>query len=384
MEIKQEILWIWIKESLGFNNKKALRLINDLGSVFDVYDCRDFSSYTFLTAKESAVLSQKDIRSAYEIYGDCEENQITILTLDDPDYPPLLKEIENPPSPLFCKGHFLEQIKAPTLTVVGTRKYTGYGEQMTKELVFPLSSCGFSIVCGVADGIDFFVCDSVLRAGNGPIAVIPFGILYGHALQSRQYKDILAKGSIVSEVFPRNSSHKFSYHERNRILSGLSLGTLIIEAPAKSGALMTANYAIEQNRDVFALMANANSKESEGSNKLIKDGCYPVTAYTDILRIYLSEFSGILHELEQNKEHIVSLQEEIAEEKLKDFRKKHAKKLSETENAILSLMDTEPRSTDFIIENSHLQISDVLQGLTALEYKGLIVSCPGSKFKVIL
>ncbi len=384
MEIKQEILWLWIKESLGFNNKKVLRLINEFGSIFDLYNCKDFSFCSDLTKKEISLLSQKNLRSAWEVYGDCEEHQIKILTLDSPEYPRLLKEIDNPPSPLFCKGHFLEQIDAPTLTVVGTRKCTGYGEQMTKELVFPLSSCGFTIACGVADGIDFFVCDSILRAGNGPIAVIPFGILYGHALQGRQYKDILAKGSVISEVFPRNSSHKFAYHERNRILSGLSLGTLIIEAPVKSGALMTANYAIEQNRDVFALMANANSKESEGSNKLIKEGCYPVTKYTDILHHYLTEFSDVLYELDQNKEHIVSLQEEIIEEKLKDFRKKHVKKLSDNENAILSLMGTDPCSTDFLIENSNLPTSEVLQALTALEYKGLIVSCPGSKFKVIL
>ncbi len=384
MEIKQEILWLWIKEALNFNNKKTLQLISTFGSVFVVFDSKGFSGISFLTKTELSALSKKNLQSAWEIYGDCQENQIQILTLDDPDYPPLLKEIENPPSPLFHKGHFLEQMQSPSITIVGTRKCTGYGEQMTKQIVFPLSSCGFTIACGVADGIDFFVCDSVLRAGNGPVAVLPFGILHGYTLQHRKYKDILAKGSIISETFPRNASHKFSYHERNRILSGLSLGTIVIEAPSKSGALMTANYALEQNRDVFALMANANAKESEGSNKLIKDGCYPVTNYTDILRIYISEFSDVLHELEQNREHIVSLQEEITEQKLKDFRKKHSKKLTENEIVLLNLLNTEPCSTDFLIENSGLPTPDVLQNLTALEYKGLVVSCPGSKFKVIL
>ncbi len=384
MEIKQELLWLWLKEALGYNNKKVLRLVNEASNVFDLYDCRDFTPFTFLNDKEIATLSKKNLRTAWEVYGDCEENDIHILTLDNPEYPALLKEIENPPSPLFYKGHFLEQLQAPALTIVGTRKCTGYGEQMAKNLTYPLSMCGFTIVCGVADGIDYFVCDSVLRAGNAPVAVIPFGILHGHTLQSRQYKDILARGSVVSEIYPRNPSHKYSYQERNRILSGLSMGTLIIEAPAKSGAIMTAHYAIEQNRDLYALMANANSKESEGSNRLIKDGCYPVTDYTDILKNYIAEFSDYLHKLEQHDEHVISLEEEITAEKLKQFRKKHSGKLTETENALLSFLDTEPRSTDYLIENTDIPTPDVLQGLTALEYKGLIISCPGSTFKVIL
>lgn len=384
MEINHQVLWLWIKEILGYNNKKTLRLIEQFGSVQAVYESADFSDCTYLTEKEIRELTKKKLSSAWEVYGDCEENNIGILTPDDSLYPPLLAEIDNPPVPLFYKGRLRECLDRPILTVVGTRKCNGYGELMTKELVGPLALCGFSIACGVADGIDSFVCEAALRSGGGPIAVLPFGILSNRGYKTRYFPDILAHGALVSELFPRNGSHRFAYHERNRILSGIADATMVIQAPERSGACMTAHYALDQNRDLFAVMANANMKESAGSNQLIKDGCYPVTDFTDILKHFLPRFGDRLQTLPETQEKVVSLPEELAEERLKAFQKKNLKKLSPSEQKIFLLLGVEERSADDLIEASGLPVPEVLQTLTSLEFAGLAVSCPGGKFKVIL
>lgn len=384
MEVNHHLLWIWAKEILNFNNKKLLRLIQECGgTIFDVYHCEDFSSHHFLTEKEVQALIKKDLRNAWEIFGDCEMNQIGILTLDDSCYPTLLKEIENPPSPLFFKGHLLSCLERPMLTIAGTRQSNGYSEEKTKAIATALCHCGFTIVCGIANGIDSFACESAIRTDSGPIVVLPFGILSSKGASTRFFPDILKHGAIVSEIFPRNGSHAYSYHERNRILSGLSAGTFIPQAPKRSGALMTANYACEQNRDLFALLSNA-SEATEGSNRLIKDGCFPVTDFTDILNVYLPRYANKLKEAFFSEEKVFSLQDELTQDKLIAYRQKHSKKLDEKERIVFNLLTTEESTSDYIIENAELPVQEVLQILTTLEYQGLIVSCPGDKYKVIL
>lgn len=383
MELNHHLLWLWAKECLNFNNKKLLQVAEFFGSIEELYECEDLSVCKILSKKEVKALRKKDLRFAWETYGLCEEHQIGILTLEDSLYPSLLREIDNPPCPLFFQGHLRSCLNAPLLTVVGTREYNGYGEEMTKELVTALCYCGFTIVTGLADGIDTFACESALQSDSGPIAVLPFGILSSKGHLTRRFPQILAKGALVSEVFPQNGSHRFAYHERNRILSGLSHGTLVVQAPEKSGALMTANYACEQNRDLFAVMANAG-KHSAGSNRLIKEGCYPVTDYTDILQLYLPRFGDRLKEMAEPAEKIFSLQDELNAEKLKDFKKKQMLHLTKEEQAVFALLSTEECTTDYLIEHAGLPVHEVLQCLTTLEFRGLAVSCPGSKFKVIL
>ena len=383
MEINHHVLWLWIKETLGYNNKKTLKLIEHFESVENVYYEDDFSECTFLTPKEVSAIRKKNLDNAWETLGDCEENQIGILTLEDPLYPALLLEIDNPPSPLFFKGHLKACINKPTLTVVGTRKCTGYSEDMTKKIVTALCQCGITIVCGIAEGIDQFACEAAISADSGPIAVLPFGHLSSMGRLTKYFPDILAKGAIISEIYPRIGSHKFAYHERNRILSGMSQGTFIVQAPQKSGALMTANYALEQNRELFSLMANA-IPEFEGSNSLIKDGCYPVTNYLDILNVYLLQFKDQLKPYSYPQENVFSMQKELTEDKLTSFKKKHNKKLNDAEKAVFALLTTEECTTDYLIENAGIPMEQVLQSLTTLEFQGLIISCPGSKFKVIL
>lgn len=384
MNINHQVLWLWIKESLNFNNKKTLQLIDTLGGVEEVYQAEDFAGCPFLTPEETKMLMKKDLRSAWEVYGECNENCIGIFTLDDRLYPQSLREIDNPPSPLFYKGHLISALEKPSITIAGTRKNNGYGEKMTKEITTALSLCGFTIVCGVADGIDSIAYEAALQADGRIILVLPFGLLSNSGWKTRHFNDVLTRGALVSENYPRKASHRFSYHERNRILSGISDATLIPQAPEKSGAIMTANYAIEQNKDLYAVMANSGMEESAGSNQLIKDGCYPVTDFNDILQHFLPQYEEELNHVSCKQEKVLSLQEELQMEKLDEFKKKHLKKLNDDEQKIFKIMDLEEKSADTIIEQAGLPISETLQILTTLEYKRLIVSCPGGKFKVIL
>ena len=383
MEVNNTVLWLWIKESTQYNNKKTLKLVDYFGSAEEVFDAESFNQCSFLTDSEIKTLNRKNLRSAWEIYGECTENGIEILTLDDEDYPPLLREIENPPSPLFVKGNLSECLNKPLLTVVGTRKATGYGESMTKKIVTGVCQCGLSIVCGIAGGIDTFAIESAIYANSNVIAVLPYGHLANNGYSTKLFADILVHGAVISEYFPHKGSHKYAYHERNRILSGLSYGTFIVQAPLKSGALITANYALEQGRELFALMANA-CPEFEGSNNLIKDGCYPVTDYTDIIQVYLPQFHDEINETGTDQEKVFSLQQELTEDQLTAYKKKHGKKLTDDENTVFQLITTEECITDYIIENAKLPPEQVLQCLTTLEFRGLIISCPGSKFKIIL
>lgn len=384
MELNHQILWLWIKESLSFNNKKALKLVDFFGSAMEVYHAEDYHACSFLSENELRILSKKDLHSAWEIYGDCIENEIGIFTLEDRLYPELLREIDNPPSPLFFKGHLLSCLEKPAITIVGTRKNNGYGEKITKEISSALSACGFTIICGVAEGIDSIAYQSALQADGRLVLVAPFGLLSNKGWKTRYFKDVLQQGALISEIFPRCSSHRYAYHERNRILSGLSDATLVTQAPEKSGALMTAHYATEQNRDVFACMANGDMVQSAGSNRLIKEGCYPVTDFNDILQHFLPHFEEELTPLHCAPERVISLQEDLQMDKLDEFKKKHMRKLNSAEQAVFSLLGLEEKSAESIIEDAELPVNDVLQILTMLEYSGLIVSCPGEKYKIIL
>ncbi|MBQ4052665.1 MAG: DNA-processing protein DprA [Clostridia bacterium] len=383
MEINHQVLWLWAKDCLGYNNKKLLRAVEFFGSIEELYQSDDYAQCEFLLDKEVKLLNKKNLRLAWETYGLCEENQIGILTLDDGMYPPLLREISNPPCPLFFKGHLRSCLNAPLLTIVGTRKHNGYGEAMTKELTVPLCCCGFTIVTGLA-GLDTVACKSALESDGRVVAVLPFGILANSGHSTVRFKQILAKGALISEYFPKTKTQRHSYHERNRILSGISHGTVVVQAPQRSGALMTANYALEQNRDLFALMANADAT-SAGSNRLIKDGCcYPITDYVDILQVYLPRFADRLKEVTDPAEKVFSLRDELNEKKVNEFKKKHMKGLTPEEQAVFSLLSTDECTTDYLIEHAGLPVHEVLQSLTTLEFRGLAVSCPGSKFKVIL
>jgi DNA processing protein len=282
---------------------------------------------------------------------------MSILNLNHPKYPKILKEIYNPPKVLYFLGNpdILEGIN---LAVVGTRKPTTYGRQTVFEIVSGLVQNGITIVSGLALGIDALAHQACLETGGKTIAVLGSGLdmIYPNANYFLAQKILKNNGCIISEYPEGTEPQKYHFPQRNRIISGLSLGTLIVEAPLDSGALITGKYALDQNREVFAIPGSIYSENSAGPNNLIKMGAKAVTEAKDIL-----ETLNI-----QMVENFMANQKIIAD--------------SREEEILLKFLSKEPQHIDKIIEESKLKPSIVNSTLTLMEMKGKVKNLGGMNY----
>ena len=272
------------------------------------------------------------------------------ITINDKEYPSILKEIHNPPKQLFIKGEIKNQDKV-AIAIVGTRRYSAYGKQVALDLSSKLAKLGITIVSGLARGIDTFAHKAALEAGGRTIAVLGSGMDQKSFSPSCNYalgEEIAQNGAVITEYPEGTIGAIYTFPERNRIVSGLSLGVVIIEAPEQSGALITANLALEQNKEVFAIPGNIYDENSQGTHKLIKQGAKLVTCIEDILE-------------ELNLSHLLS-----------DAPKIKAKPENKEEEIILSLLSLQPTHIDEIIKLSKLPTSMVNSTLTILEIKNAI------------
>ena len=207
----------------------------------------------------------------------------TILKISDALYPPLLREIKNPPQLLYCAGD-LSLLKTRCVAVVGSRKITAYGRRIAAKVAGRLAACGVTVVSGMAIGIDGISHRSALDAGGKPIAVLGNGLDVMYPAANRDLKkDILRTGLLLSEYPPGTRGTKFTFPQRNRIISGLSEATVVIEAGLNSGSLITAALANEQGRPVYGVPGNIDNVTSLGVNMLIRDGAQPLIAADDLL-----------------------------------------------------------------------------------------------------
>jgi len=216
------------------------------------------------------------------------KSNIQVITRQDQDYPQALLEITTPPTILYVKGDIGELENA--LAIVGTRKYNPYGARVAEKLSRELSEAGIPIISGLALGIDSIAHRGCLDGKSKTIAVLGGGIspevLYPKTNQSLANAIVAAGGALISEFPPKSKPRRENFVLRNRIVSGIARGILVIEAPIKSGTMTTVQYALEQNRDVFAIPGNIDIKNSEGTNQLIKQGAYIVTKVEDILNVF--------------------------------------------------------------------------------------------------
>lgn len=273
--------------------------------------------------------------------------------MKSPEYPERLKHIAEPPRQLYCRGD-ISLLKSECFAVVGTRMITNYGKEAVQRLVPGLARY-FTIVSGLALGVDAAAHKVTLEAGGKTIAVLGSGVDYiTPESNDRLGLDILKRGGlIVSEHEGRKPAGKHSFPERNRIISGLSRGVLIIEADEKSGSLITARLATEQNRDVFAVPGSIFSPKSIGPNKLIQCGAKTVTAVADIIQDYS----------------MLDLNLPVSTD-------------NPTEAAILAILETNgPLTTDAIIERAERAAPEITAALTMMEVKGLVRQMAGGLFR---
>jgi DNA processing protein len=293
------------------------------------------------------------------LLSELEREQVKLLLLGDPAYPANLKEIHLPPRLLYYKGK-LGSPEEINLAVVGARKFSSYGKQVAESLVFELAKAGLTIVSGLALGIDSLAHSAALSAGGRTIAVLGSGLdrqsIYPSSNRYLADKIIAEDGLILSEFPLGTEPLKHNFPQRNRLISGLSVGTLVIEANEKSGSLITAKFALEQNREVLAVPGSIYNPTSTGTNWLIKQGAAAVTKATDVLDAL--DLSAITHYTQ--KEKLIPQ--------------------TEAEGRILPFLCLEAIHIDQLVRQTGLTSAEISSELILMEMRGAVKNLGGMMY----
>ncbi len=285
--MENTIYWLWLslKQDLFDKDKTSLiKAFYDARSIYEIEDKNELSGYPDRVI--DAVLD-KSLDNANNVSNKIKEIGGYIVSLEDYDYPTLLKNIYDPPLVLYMLGERLPWDELLTITIVGTRTFDEYGEKVTRKIATDLSKAGAVIVSGMARGIDSISGESVIMAGGKTIAVLGSGLDVVYPPEHiALYRQIAKNGVVMTEYPPGTRPLPQNFPRRNRIMAGLSYGVVVTEAPLKSGALITASIAMENGRDVFSVPADIFSNYSAGTNKLINQGAKAVCSYRDILEEY--------------------------------------------------------------------------------------------------
>ncbi|MEX2578747.1 MAG: DNA-processing protein DprA [Verrucomicrobiales bacterium] len=315
--------------------------------------------------------------AAWEDHVDVEEEKrriadhdISLVTLEDEEYPAALREIYDPPFLLFVRGRLLKS-DAAAVGVVGSRRTTHYGKEQAKKLSFQLARAGFCIVSGLARGIDTAAHEGALAAGGRTIAVLGSGIGNVYPPENQALADRIAEsGAVVSEFPVLYVPDKQSFPLRNRIVSGMSQGLLVVEAPARSGSLITANQALEQGRTVFAVPGPVDRPTSEGCNRLIRQGATLVCSARDIVEDLGAQLN--------------TLGLDFSTEAGGDAPPSRQVDLNHAEKEILSRLEEGESTIDALATATDLPVATVSTTLLQLEMKSLVKQLPGKYFTKLI
>lgn len=284
----------------------------------------------------------------------CQDNDVRILIAGDSDFPRLLTELADPPVLLFVKGHFQPSDQL-SIGMVGTRHCTHYGRTMAERLSKTLARYGITIVSGLARGIDAVSHQGALDVSGRTIAVLGSSVTDIYPPEHAELaKKIVEHGALVSETHPFAKPKAGVFPQRNRIISGLSLGVIVVEAAERSGSLITARHAGDQGRDLFAVPGQANSRMSRGCNQLIRDGAILIQDAEDVIE----HLGPLVERAKLSEEKIVHHPVEL--------------QLNEIEQCVLQAIDSSPTDIDQVIVKSNLPVPRVLSTLSVLEMRGLI------------
>jgi DNA processing protein len=368
--------WIALNMTPGVGPRAAARLLERFGSAEGVFGAlRSELERLRLRpeAVESIVLRDRHADAAAELERVREIEGAEVLALDDGAYPALLREIPDPPVTLYVRGRWRACLDAPCVGVVGSRRCSTYGQNVSHSLARELASRGVTIVSGLARGIDAAAHRGALEAGGRTVAVLGTGLDEVYPRDHRRLaEEILAKGGALVTQFPLGTppvAENFPY--RNRIISGLSLGAVVVEASENSGSLITARLALEQGREVYAVPGNITSRNSFGTNYLIKGaGAKLIQQWQDVVAEFPPEIAAAILPPESKKKGDAA-----------DTRTREPADLSEPERAVFKLVKTdEPAHIDELAASSGLPISELSGVLLGLEMRELIRQLPGRCF----
>jgi len=368
--------WIWISSLEGMGAVKAMGLLQMYKNPRIIYEMSEHE------LRQTKLLTEKNIQEILDIqkrervkqiYKLMIRYNIKMVTIFDDKYPNNLKQIYDPPIALYYKGKF--EINDFAIAIVGSRRTTNYGAFSAKKLSYELSMRGVQIVSGLARGIDSIAHEGTLDAGGKTIAVLGSGLdnIYPPE-NARLFEDIIkADGLGISEYPPGMPPLQHNFPARNRIISGISSGVLVVEAAKRSGSLITACYALEQGREVFAIPGNIDCTYSRGTNQLIKDGAKMVLCAEDVLE----EFG--YREVVFNSDTKNDFSKRSTKTNFSIF-----KGLSTEEIRVVKIISNGIHYIDEIIERSNITTKEINNILFMLEMKGVITQLPGKIFEMCL
>lgn len=285
--MKNKIYWLWLTLKSEIKPKELSALVKKNISAKAIYDIEDKEELYGLSETTVNAILDKSLEKANEVAAKIEKMGWYILTFEDDEYPTMLKKIYFPPYVLYLTGEKLDWDRLLTITVVGTRSFDNYGREATEYIAKDLALEGVTIVSGMARGIDSIAGITAIKNGGKTIAVLGSGLDVVYPPEHGELYDMIRKnGVVMTEYPPGTPPAKENFPRRNRIMAGLSYGVLVTQAPKKSGALITAGFAVESGRDVYAVPASIFLKASEGSNSLITQGAKAVTSAGDIICEY--------------------------------------------------------------------------------------------------
>ncbi|MBR3809986.1 MAG: DNA-processing protein DprA [Clostridia bacterium] len=401
--------WLWLQCALGAGAKTD-ELLAYFGDPEKMYNAgsNEWRLSGLMTDKKINALKSISPSETGGIFRECKLKGYSIITPDSVNYPERFKQLSDMPLVLYAMGDASVLKDTVSIGVVGTRDASNYGIETAQKLSFSLASCGVTIVSGGALGIDSEAHAGAMLAKGRTAAFLGCGLSYDYLKENASLRRAITKyGAVISEYAPFTPASRTTFPIRNRLISGLTLGTLVIEAGVKSGSLITANYALEQGKDVFAVPGDIVRSSFDGANHLIKNGAKPVFSAMDILSEYeylygdLIDFSKANISLSQipyveyrkkkesNKTVVENKRDEkITETKIQrqpnqvNVKKSLDESYSEEAKKVYSVLNENPTHIDDILRQTSLKMSDVLSALTELELMGDVKQTEGKKYSI--
>ncbi len=401
--------WVWLQASLGYANPKVNVIRRFYPSIIDFYNGgkSEWLLCGCFTNSEMQNLSNFTLQQAQQIIDKCNLLGYKMYTMDMDEYPTQLKEIYDPPAVLYVDGNLPDVDNILSIAMVGTRNGTVNGKKLAYSIAYDLAKSGVIVISGGALGIDTSSHSGALSAQGTTICVLGCGINYNYLMCNAQMRSSIAKtGAVISEYPPDVAPQKYSFPKRNRIISALSQGVLVVEAGEKSGALITATTALAQNKDVFAIPGDVTNAVAFGTNNLIKQGAKPVTNAGDIIEEYTNKYSltvvdplpineisdNIINSIPNGRKtatssSVINKNNNTTSAKNTDkvdINNKVSKKIlidiSDNARIIYDIVFENPSTVDDIIIKTKLTASAVMQALTELELEEAVTRKSGGAY----
>ena len=366
--MNQTDYWLWLTLNPKLITVKIKKLLEIFFSPYAVYAAteKDFLSQGLLVEAIEHDLLDKSLDNVHKVKEQCEKQGIKILTYSDELYPEKLKQIYDSPYVLYYKGTLPDFDNRLSIAVVGSRKSSAYGTEAAQKISYELAEKGVVVISGMARGIDSFAHKGALYAGGLTVAVVGSGIDIVYPPENRQLMEFIIKnGAVISEYPPGTKPLRYNFPQRNRLMSGLSEGVLVVEAAMKSGTFITVDFAQEQGKDVFAVPGSIFAPQSKGTNSLICDGTRAVTCGDDIISSYNTKYQFIPFDTAVNSEDDGNNTDIKAENRKIDG-------LSDEENLIISSLSFKPKKLEEIAKTTGLSVAKLTSMLTMLEMKGYV------------